>query len=1051
MTCDACSDGCANCSGSAGCACFGACARAAALGAGAQRLGLSSIDTRIGDYARFFADAGQRLTSADAPALRALATRDPSDPSIALLDAWSVAADVLTFYRDRLANEGYLRTATQEEALRSLAALVDYRPRPGVAASVQLAYTLDPSAAPVTIAAGAQVQSVPQAGEQMQTFETAADLDARTEWSQMTPRRTRVPGIDIVDALTRDSLKLADTALFVRPGERVLFLFGNAPLEQVVREVASAKVDMQNNWVALSLKPLSGMDASDPGAVANVKKLLAIAQSFRARIRQAHSAAGLKAASGQPVLDTLAAMTSVMLGGSLRDAHRLMTAARKGLSDAYGKIADEAMAMMETISKSRAPAPVRPGSATVDAILAQVAQPPRPQLGSSRLMRRSLVDELNQSDTQRGALLTNTSAQLGALLYHAWRALPSGDSPPSDASAVYLLRASASPYGASAPPKPHMVDARIAGVTEWPIAEEDRIYAHADTVVDGIAAGGFAIIDSPASIDESDRPRFLRFARVNATQTVGRSDYGMSGKVTRIELVDAASGALLPVPPQHVQGAERGLRFLRDTVYHVQSERVDLAAEPIPEDVGGGTVMLDQLYDGLDIGRWLIVAGERTDITAGGAPVAGVNDGELMLVSSVSQGPDPASPADTPHTIIGFDKPLVHTYKRASAVVYGNVIAATHGATVSEVLGSGDARQRFASFALSRAPLTFVAAPTTSGVASTAQLRVNTILYEEVDSLLDAGPRDRAYELDMASGGVATATFGDGNTGARLPSGQENVRAAYRAGLGSAGNVDALQISQLATRPLGVTAVINPLPATGGADADGIERIRAGTPLAAQTLAPLARLVSVSDYAIFAQQYAGIGHASAVLLADGTAQCVYVTVAGVSDNPLDPQDALLTSLAASYDAFGDPSMPVRIGVREVIALFIEASVTIDADAEWDAVEPLVRARLADTFSFDARQLGQPAYLSEAIAAIQSVPGVAWTEVGVFGGISEGDLSQSTLFDAAVAKLAAQRRGAPSVPCLPARATGKGSAITLLPAQIVYLLASVPATLVLNLA
>ena len=54
-----------------------------------------------------------RLSSADYPALRYLKTRDTDDFSIALLDASSVVLDILTFYQERLANESYLRTATQ--------------------------------------------------------------------------------------------------------------------------------------------------------------------------------------------------------------------------------------------------------------------------------------------------------------------------------------------------------------------------------------------------------------------------------------------------------------------------------------------------------------------------------------------------------------------------------------------------------------------------------------------------------------------------------------------------------------------------------------------------------------------------------------------------------------------------------------------------------------------------------------------------------------------------------------------------------------------------
>ena len=84
-----------------------------------------------------------RLSAADVPALRDLTTRSGGDFTIALLDAWAAVADVLTFYQERIANEAYLRTATERRSLVELANLIGYVPRPGVAASAYLAFTLD--------------------------------------------------------------------------------------------------------------------------------------------------------------------------------------------------------------------------------------------------------------------------------------------------------------------------------------------------------------------------------------------------------------------------------------------------------------------------------------------------------------------------------------------------------------------------------------------------------------------------------------------------------------------------------------------------------------------------------------------------------------------------------------------------------------------------------------------------------------------------------------------------------------------------------------------
>src|SRR4029079_9804547 len=69
-------------------------------------------------------------------------TRGSDDFTIALLDAWAVAADVLTFYNERLAQESYLRTARERISLQELGRLIGYRLRPGAAAQTALGFVL---------------------------------------------------------------------------------------------------------------------------------------------------------------------------------------------------------------------------------------------------------------------------------------------------------------------------------------------------------------------------------------------------------------------------------------------------------------------------------------------------------------------------------------------------------------------------------------------------------------------------------------------------------------------------------------------------------------------------------------------------------------------------------------------------------------------------------------------------------------------------------------------------------------------------------------------
>src|SRR5262245_3636467 len=86
-----------------------------------NRAGLGAIAYRAGTHAQFKASMLADLSSSRHPQLGALETREDSDFSIALLDAWATVADVLTFYQERIANESYLRTATERFSLVEMA------------------------------------------------------------------------------------------------------------------------------------------------------------------------------------------------------------------------------------------------------------------------------------------------------------------------------------------------------------------------------------------------------------------------------------------------------------------------------------------------------------------------------------------------------------------------------------------------------------------------------------------------------------------------------------------------------------------------------------------------------------------------------------------------------------------------------------------------------------------------------------------------------------------------------------------------------------------
>jgi predicted phage baseplate assembly protein len=326
-------------------------------------------------------------------------------------------------------------------------------------------------------------------------------------------------------------------------------------------------------------------------------------------------------------------------------------------------------------------------------------------------------------------------------------------------------------------------------------------------------------------------------------------------------------------------------------------------------------------------------------------------------------------------------------------------------------------------------------------VQSTLQVFVNDVRWHETTDVFDLTPRDHAYTTAADHQEQTHVVFGDGRHGARLPAGVENVRAVYRSGIGKSGNVRAGQLSLLVTHTDGLRSVTNPVRASGGADPDGVETTRGRAPLA---VTALDRLVSVRDYADFALTFAGIAKASATLLPARAGRLVFVTVAGEDDAPIDPGSELAVALLEALRRFGDPSLPVQLGERELLALVVAARVRLDADHEWESARTTLTAALAARFGFDRRALAQDVYAAEALAALQGVPGVDYVDLDVFAAVPEDVATDPAALAAQLAGGTALRR---RVAARPARPGGAGGAPA--PAQLAILLDGVPATVLLS--
>ncbi|HNN43238.1 MAG TPA: hypothetical protein PKL10_13170, partial [Nitrospira sp.] len=226
-----------------------------------NRPGLSAIAYRVGTYQTFRQSLHARLSDGRWPVLRGLRTRDDDDFTIALLDAWAVTGDILTFYQERIANEAYVRTATERLSILEQSRLLGYQLGPGLAASTHLAFTLEDNpglpaqaALPITLAVGTKVQTVPGPDEQPQTFETVEAIEARPAWNALLAQQTATQPL----SWNMPELWLSGSNVGLTVGEVVLVVVeSGSGFEASIRRVTGVLSDPDRRSTKLLLATIS--------------------------------------------------------------------------------------------------------------------------------------------------------------------------------------------------------------------------------------------------------------------------------------------------------------------------------------------------------------------------------------------------------------------------------------------------------------------------------------------------------------------------------------------------------------------------------------------------------------------------------------------------------------------------------------------------------------------------------------------------------------------------------------------------------------------------
>ncbi len=998
--------------------------------------GLPALAYRVGTHGSF--KTTMKAVLSGQKALGGLTVRDDDDPSIALIDAWACVLDVLTFYQERIANEGYLLTASERSSVLELARAIGYELRPGVAASTFLAFTLDDAPGTpgyATIDTGVKVMSIPGQNEKPQTFETIEKIEAKAIWNELKPRLTepKIPGMGSKEVY------LKGTTTGLKPGDGLLFIGKEREQDPGserwdFRIVKTVTADIAAEYTKVTWEKGLGWQRFKRKVLPAKEELRVYAFRLRASL------------FGNNAPDWRTMPDSVKKGYLSRDP----TSADKEwpnfsissddtiyLDAVYPRITqgswvvlsiptyEEVYEVTKVEEASRADYTLTAKTTRLTLLGEKLKEKFDNKLRETSVFAQS--EQLEIAEALRTDLLSGNVIELDRLISGLERGKFLIISGKRKTALVLPAAVGLELISTDGEKRTPLSPEDVLQVLEPPVKSGDKVlwklmdkngFTGSVTAPDGNiqlepAAVKDAAISEVAVLDgifENALPKRLKVVeeafkgnvskakakglkRTGAGEAFengyyhiagwnGESYVALGGKVNKLVrlVLEQDAAEKKTVNEGEAWGIGGGWRLVVQKI--TGKVNLLLIKDGVRKDeiwVGKGevyTYVETSIAGEKDIPLFVTYIGE----ISAKAPVkkvqfmytwaAGTDVTEIDIGDKFGVQDDSSVRRD--RTVLVLKKAMQNSYDPATVIIYANVARATHGETVHEVLGSGNGAQANQRFTLKKPPLTYVPAPTPSGAQSTIEVRVNDVKWQEVPSLYGLDERFRGYITRIDDDGRSTIIFGDGKSGARLSTGQENVVAAYRSGIGMQGMVKAGQLSLLMTRPLGVKSVINPLAPTGAADPEDRDQAKQNAP---QKVLTLDRIVSLQDFEDFTRAFAGIGKAQAMWLWDGEVRFVHITVASADAGTVDKMSELYKNLLLGIEQSKDPVQQFRIDSFNPLSFNLSARVLVDSNYIKEKVLAAVTDALKQAFSFSQRSFGQPVTGSEVLAVMQGVEGV----------------------------------------------------------------------------
>lgn len=365
--------------------------------------------------------------------------------------------------------------------------------------------------------------------------------------------------------------------------------------------------------------------------------------------------------------------------------------------------------------------------------------------------------------------------------------------------------------------------------------------------------------------------------------------------------------------------------------------------------------------------------------------------------------------------------------------VYGNLVEATQGKLEKEaVLGNGDGRQVFQTFKLPKAPLTyFTDKGETPPEVPELEIFVNDQRWTRVQSLFGQDPKAEVYIVREDANGESWVQFGDGKTGARLPSGVKNIKALFRTGTGVYGPLKPETKVQASDRLTGLDQLWLPGVASGGTEPESGDNAKVAAPGKVQSLG---RLVSLQDFETEALAIAGVTKATAAWQLVDNLPSVVLTV--LMENGREKELAEVQAMLNAYNRCRGPQrFPILVRPGQVRYLYLRLVASLHPAFRQELLSQSIHAALGTSgtsglLSLSQRRFGQAEYATRIEATVQQVEGVIWSRVEALGWFPPTDQPAELAYPNPEADLAV-------VPC------GAGQVLTLQAQQVQLQFAAAP--------